>query len=98
MRIVKMLSGMASIILLTILSLWALGVISRSPIATLGLGVVLIVVGALVWGHHMDAIASQSWLIRMEDSGATEAHDRILQDTNDLRRRTFEPRQRRHHD
>ncbi len=98
MRIVKVLSGMVSSILLTMLSMWALGVMSRSPITALALGIVLIVVGALVWGRHMDASASQSWFIRMHDVGATRAHDHILQDVDDLRRSTRAAQQRRRHD
>jgi hypothetical protein len=98
MRIVKVLGVIASMIALTILIPVALGLISRSPIAALGLGVLVLIGGAILWGCRMDAIASQSWFIRMRDVGATTAHDHILQDIDDLRRRTHEPQQRRDHD
>jgi hypothetical protein len=98
MRIVKVLGMIAGILLLTIAVPVLLGLIGRSVIGILGLLVLLVVTLAIRWFRRTDAVGSHSGFLRMHDRGATQAHDRLLQDVDAMRGRTHERAQQRHHD
>jgi 4-amino-4-deoxy-L-arabinose transferase-like glycosyltransferase len=97
-RIVKVLGAVVGSLLLTILVVWVVSVVTRSPLLALGLGSVVLVLAALWWGRWMDKYASQSWFIRSKDVGATQAHDTLLQHLDQAREATHEQLRRRHPD
>ena len=97
MRIIKVLGAILGLLLLTMVFPVALSVLGRSLLGLAVLFVVLLVVAAVTWGRRMDAIASKPWFIRHFDRGATQAHDRLLQDDDAMRERNS-AQQRRYHD
>jgi hypothetical protein len=97
MRVVKLLGVIMGILLLTILVPVVIGMIGRSLIALLFLLVLGIGAAAFTWRRGMDSIARPSWFIRLHDRGGTRAHDRLVQDDDDMRDHTHEQQQRRRH-
>jgi hypothetical protein len=96
MRVEKVLGVIVGVLLLVIFVPVALGIISRSPIFILIVIALGAVTGAVLWGRRMDSSASKSWFIRLHSRGATQVHDRLLQDDDATRQRT--EAHRRHHD
>jgi hypothetical protein len=56
------------------------------------------VLAAQWWGRWMDRSASESWFIRSQDVGATQAHDTLLQHRDQARDATHAQLRRRHPD
>ena len=98
MQVVKIVAVVVGVLLLLFLGPVLLGIAARSPIAMFALIGLGIAVSLIVWRRRVDSSAHRSWFVRSRSRGATRAHDRLLDDVDDYRRRAAASQQQRHND
>ena len=98
MRAAKIIAMVVGVLLLLIIGPVLLGIAAQSPIAMFALIGLGLVASLIVWRRRVDSNAHRSWFVRSRSRGATQAHDRLLNDVDDMRRRTAASQQQRHHD
>ncbi|HET9221899.1 MAG TPA: hypothetical protein VFO07_05310 [Roseiflexaceae bacterium] len=98
MQVVKIGAVVVGVLLLVLIGPVLLGIAARSPIAMFALVGVGLVASLIVWRRRVDSSAHRSWFVRSRSRGATQAHDRLLDDVDDMRRRAAASQEQRHHD
>jgi hypothetical protein len=98
MQAVKIIGAIVGVLLVVIVGPVLLGIVAQSSIAMFALIGLGIVASLIVWRRRVDSSAHRSWFVRSKSRGATQAHDRLLNDIDDMRRRTAASQQQRHHD
>jgi hypothetical protein len=98
MQIVKIIAVVVGVLLLVMIGLVLLGIAARSPIAMFALIGLGIAVSLIAWRRRVDSSAHRSWFVGSRSRGATQAHGRLLNDVDEMRRRAAASQQQRHHD
>src|SRR5262245_49156107 len=98
MQAVRIIGAVVGVLLLLIIGPVLLGIAARSPIAMFALIGLGLAVALIVWRRRVDSSTHRSWFVRSRSRGATQAHDRLLDDVDDYRRRAAASQQQRQHD